>query len=147
MGYILSLKIHIPDDKNTIIYKKETFYSAKLLQTTLNQGEAIPKDKESIFIIDDQNNQTLLNEILFDTFIDWRNEEKLFDKAILDHHNTQYLEMSFDSMPMFVCLCQGLTEPYCFVRIFPDIPRNYVVEKFSEFNGSIYCLDIIISFL
>ena len=147
MGYILSLKIKVPDNKQNISYQSAVFYTAKIVKTNIQSGDTLTNENDNFFEIDDKKNNSLLDEDLFNTFFDWRNGKKIFEKNALDLNKIQYLEFKYDSFPIYVCLCQGIEDPYCFIRIFPDQKVNYVVEKTSNGVNPIYDLEMTLWFL
>lgn len=143
MGYLLTLEILAPELGDKIIYKKTVFQSAKCT-TNILSGETLQlkEDQNFFFLIEDTMNDSLLDENVFHLFYEWRNGIKPFDKNILDINKIQYIEFEYESSPFYVCLCQGTSESYCFLKLFPESQFNYIVEKKYLSMNSYYELDM-----
>ena len=144
MGYFLLLKVMAPDGMHKLSYQKPVFQTAKIVKTNISSQGALTNESDNYIEIDDMKNNSLTNESLFHRLNEWSSGAKIFDKNDLDLNKIQYLEFMFDSFPIYVCLCQGIDDPYCFVRIFSAKKIDYAVEKTYNRYNPYYDLDMTI---
>ena len=117
---------------------------AKVIESNINFDEEISKKEDIFLLIDDKFNFSLLDEKLFDKFVLWKNG--LEDFGIQEIKNLQYLELEVDKESVFICLCTGIEESYCFARVWPISQVDPVIETKIEYIHDYYDQDMKMTF-
>ena len=146
MGYTLNLRIRSCSNEKQLKFVK---YSHKLpdkISTTVTAGEEIPPNKETLFVVNEINNQSYLEKYLQQKLDEYIIEEKQFSES--DLTNFQYLVIQFGLVFYYVFYDTGTADTCCIVQLFPNeeirVEGSYIMRDSPK--GTFFEQELLIEF-
>lgn len=128
MGYTLFLKITNENANYPLIFIGDHLSTAKIVEKNVTPNQKVNFLEQIFLKIDDKKNGTLLESNLKQKFFDWENGVMGYEEK--DFASLQFLKFEINSIALYLFLCPGLDDSYCYLRILPiSNPQSFIEGK------------------